>query len=510
MSPRITTALLALAILLGGVLLYARALDRVPPYLIHDEVQGALHAQAIASTGRGLDGRWLPMYFAEPGFAAGRDPIMIYVTAIGLQALPFTDAGVRTPTALVAVLNLLLMFFAARAIFGSTWAGLLAAVLLALTPIHFIRGRLLLSPLYSLPFMLAWLWTLRRFEEQPSTRRFITACVWLVVAMYSYLGAVVMVPLYLLMTMGVAAKSLRFRAAVLAAAVCLVCLLPMAAWYLANPDRNAQIVGAYQLAGARSISDVISDRIGLYWQFFDPSYLFISGDASLVNSTRTSGLFPWAFAALLPVGLIAMIRSRQPIAWVIAAGFLTAPLAAVISGGIEMNRVMFVIPFAVLTATGGAVSLAGRGALSRGIAVALVALVAVQFAAFHRHYMSDAYRAGAATWFSGNAREALRELIARAGSGPIYISDEIEWVQGLWRFYAIEANRLELLDRTIFFTDPPAIAAAGSMLICAADSPHCAATIASGAWRDVVRIPALGGHRTFVILQRGGTNDNSN
>ena len=142
--------------------------------------------------------------------------------------------------------------------------------------------------------------------------------------------------------------------------------------------------------------------------------------------------------------------------------------------------------------------------------MALVALVAFQFAGFHRHYLSDAYRAGAATWFSGNAREALRELIARAGSGPIYISDDIEWVQGLWRFYAIEANRLDLLERTVFFTDPPAMADAGSMLICPSDSGRCAATIASGAWRDVVRVPALGGHRTFVILQRGGTNDKSN
>ena len=510
MSPRITTALLVATIVLGGTLLYARALDRVPPYLIHDEVQGALHSQAIASTGRGLDGRLLPMYFAEPGFAAGRDPIMIYVTAIGLQVLPFTDAGVRTPTALIAVLNLVLMFFAARAIFQSTWAGLLAAVLLALTPIHFIRGRLLLSPLYSLPFMLAWLWSLRRFEDQPSPRRFITTCAWLVLAMYSYLGAVVMVPLYLLMTVGVAARSLRFRAVVLAAAVTIICLLPMAAWYLTNPDRNAQIVGAYQLTGTRSMAEVISDRISLYWQFFDPSYLFISGDASLVNSTRMSGLFPWAFAALLPVGLIAMVRSRQAVAWVIAAGFLTAPLAAVISGGIEMNRVMFVIPFAVLAATYGAVSLSKGGTLSKGIAAALVALVAFQFAGFHRHYMSDAYRAGAATWFSGNAREALRELIARAGSGRIYISAEIEWVEGLWRFYAIEANRLEMLERTTFFTEPPAVADAGAMLICPADSPHCAAIVASGSWRDVVRVPTLGGHRTFVILQRSGPNDKGN
>ena len=90
------------------------------------------------------------------------------------------------------------MFFAARALFRSTWLGLLAAGILALTPIHFIRGRLLLSPLYSIPFVLAWLWSLGGFEQHPSSRRFVAACVWLVLGMYSYLAAVVMMPIYLL------------------------------------------------------------------------------------------------------------------------------------------------------------------------------------------------------------------------------------------------------------------------------------------------------------------------
>ena len=63
MTPRITTALIAAAIVLGGTLLYTRALGYAPPYLIHDEVQSALQAHAIATTGHDLGGRLLPMYF---------------------------------------------------------------------------------------------------------------------------------------------------------------------------------------------------------------------------------------------------------------------------------------------------------------------------------------------------------------------------------------------------------------------------------------------------------------
>ena len=193
-------------------------------------------------------------------------------------------------------------------------------------------------------------------------------------------------------------------------------------------------------------------HLNLYWLFFDPAYLFVSGDPSLINSTRTTGLFPYAFALLLPIGLIAAVRAKQPLGWVLAAGFLAAPIVSVISGAIEMNRVMFVIPFAVLVAAFGAVALIdSRSALARMFAALLLVSVVWQFVGFYRDYMSDAYRMRAATWFSGNPREALRELIARAGSGPIYISGDIEWIHRFWRFYAIEAGRLDLVERTTYF-----------------------------------------------------------
>ena len=509
MTARTTTALIAATIVMAGALLYTTALDYVPPYLIHDEAQGALQAHSIATTGRDLSGRLLPLYFTEPEFPPGRDPALIYLTAFGLKVLPFSEAGARTPTALLAVLNLVLMFFAARALFQSTAAGVLAAILLALMPVHFIRGRLLLSPLYSIPFVLGWLWSLGRFEHQPSTRRFIGACAWLAIGMYSYLAAVVMMPLYLLMTLGVAARSLRWRAVVLAVATFIVCLLPMAAWYVTHPERNAQIVSAYQLSAGTGASlttaatTAAGKYLNLYWRFFDPAYLFASGDPSMINSTRTSGLMPMAFAVLLPAGLVALVRRKTPLAWVLVAGFLAAPVVSVISGAIEMNRVMFVIPFAALVATSGAMALwQSRSLAQRVLAAALVLSIGWQFAGFHRAYMSSGYRMTAANWFSGNVREALRELIGRSGDAPIYISSEIEWVHRMWRFYAIEAGRLDLVARTSYVSEAPLTAAAGSKWLCPETSARCSAAAASGAWQSVVVGPSFDGTHRYVILER--------
>ncbi len=166
MMSRTSTVLSIVLLVVAGWLLYATRLGEVPVYVMHDEAQGALQAQSIATTGRDLSGRLLPLYFTEPEFPPGRDPALIYVTALGLKLLPFTEAAVRTPTALIAVLNVVLTFLVARRLFQSNAMGLVAAGMLLLTPIHFIRGRLLLSPLYSIPFILAWLWSFARFEEE--------------------------------------------------------------------------------------------------------------------------------------------------------------------------------------------------------------------------------------------------------------------------------------------------------------------------------------------------------
>jgi 4-amino-4-deoxy-L-arabinose transferase-like glycosyltransferase len=502
MMSRTSTVLVIVLLVVTAGLLYAARLGDVPVYLMHDEAQGALQAQSIATTGRDLSGRLLPLYFTEPEFPPGRDPALIYVTALGLKLLPFNEAGVRTPTALIAVLNVVLTFFVARRLFQSTAMGLVAAGMLLFTPIHFIRGRLLLSPLYSIPFILAWLWALARFEADRTPRTLAMAAIWLGLGAYSYLAAVVMMPIYLAVTLVIGYRRLGLSAAARAAAAFAATLIPMVLWYVTHPERNAQIVSAYQLdANAES---PLSRWIGLYWSFFDPSFLFVTGDASLVNSTREAGFFPMVFAILLPIGLYGMVRSRQPVPLAIAMGLVTAPLVSMISGAIEMNRVMFAIPFGVLVAAYGIdMMLRARPVAIRAAAVLLLLASAWQFAGFYSGYFGG-YGRAAAPWVAGNCREALRALMARAAAtqGPIYISQEIEWVHRTWRFYAIADGRPDMIDRASYFLGTaPADAAPGAPLICLASTARCQALRQNG-WTEVATVASLDGSRAFTLLER--------
>ena len=499
---RLPVTFLSVALLAGAATwLYATRLDETPVYLMHDEAQGALQAHSIATTGRDLTGRLLPVYFTEPEFPPGRDPLLIYVTALLLKFAPFSQASVRAAAALIATLNVVLMFLVARRLFQSTAMGLVAAALLLLTPIHFIRGRLLLSPLFTIPFILLWVWTLWRFTVQPTTARLAASAAVLGVGMYSYLAAVAMMPLYLLITLAIGYRRLGLRAVITSGAVFLATLLPMAAWYVTHPERNAEIVSAYQLE--TSTSSAVARWVRLYWGFFDPSFLFISGDASAINSTREAGFFPMAFAVLIPIGVYALIRSRQPLEIAIALGFLTAPLVSMISGAIEMNRVMFAIPFGVLAASYGAHTLLGKRVLiARAAALALLASVAWQFAGFYSGYMGS-YRMTSAEWFAGSAREGVRAAMNRAAgtTAPIYVSPDIEWVHRTWRFYALADGKSDMIGRVVYAKDPPADAAPGSVFLVASTSDREDAARRAG-WRQVETATSIDGSRSFSILLR--------
>lgn len=515
--------------------LYATRLGFAPVYLMHDESQFALQAQAIAATGRDLSGHRLPIYFTEPEFPAGRDPVIIYATAAVLRALALSESSVRLATALTGVLNVVLMFLVGRRLFKSDLLALIAAMLMALTPAHFIRSRLVLSPFYSIPFILAWLLWLARFLDRPDRRTLGVAAAWLGLGVYTYLACMVMMPVYLLITAWIAyrrqipgpvlserefdevevSRVEGWRSALLIGF--LVPLLPMAAWYVTHPERYAQIIDAYKLysAGATPIEgavrlaayDSVRLRLNLVWSFFSPEFLFISGDSSFINSTRQIGLFPLAFAVLIPAGLYQLARNGGDMGRVVLAGFVTAPLASVVSGAIEMNRIMYAIPFGVLTAAFGARALLGaRQQLWRWAAVAMLVSVPLQFAGFYRDYIGR-YRVASSFWFGGNLRAALTDVIRLEGeqTRPVYISGTIPFANRYWRFYALVERRSDLIDQATFYepqkldsaTVPP-----GSHLVCAIRQGGCEPQSSSGMWTRVSTAVEPDGTESFAVFER--------
>jgi 4-amino-4-deoxy-L-arabinose transferase-like glycosyltransferase len=498
----VTASLIAIAV--AG--LYATRLGFSPIYLMHDESKFALQAQAIAATGRDLTGHRLPVYFTEEEFPAGRDPLIIYATAAALKVLPLSEAAVRLPTALLGVLDVVLMFFLARRLFGSDRMGAVGAMVLALAPGHF------------LPFILAWLLSLTRFHGGGRRRDLIAAAAWLGIGMYSYLACMVMMPVYLALTIWIVAERRAWPLLPAAAWGFAIPLVPMALWYATHAERYSQIIDAYRLfnAGQRGTEAVPSLgllatlrlRLDLYWSFFSPDFFFLSGQPSLIDSTRTAGIFSIALAVFMPVGAYVLIRGKAgAIGRVIVIGLLTAPLATVISGHIEMNRVLFVIPFGVLVAMFGAdAMLRARQAAWRSMAVALLAAIPLQFWGFYHHYMGE-YRSASSGYFGGNLRDALVNVVSRQTEGgrPVYLSRRIPFVDRYWRFYSIAQGRSELIDRAAVVdtqTSDLGSAPPGAALVCAANDDACLALLASQAWVKVHSALEPDGTPTFTVYER--------
>ena len=146
----------ALAAALTAIL-YIPGLAVSPPHLTHDEIKFALQAKSIADTGRDFNGRRFAVYFPEPGYSAGRDPVCIYLTAGALAVLPLDERSIRLPSVIVGALGVGLIFLLAHRLFGRASLAWLVAALLALTPTYYIHSRLALSVIYPVPFVLLWL-----------------------------------------------------------------------------------------------------------------------------------------------------------------------------------------------------------------------------------------------------------------------------------------------------------------------------------------------------------------
>jgi hypothetical protein len=243
------------------------------------------------------------------------------------------------------------------------------------------------------------------------------------------------------------------------------------------------------------------------WSFFSPEYLFVFGDSSLINSTRAIGLFAIAFAILLPIGLYRIAAGRGgALGWMCAAGLLTAPLAAIISGGIEMNRVQFVVPFAVLVATFGVQALLTAPVRAyRVVAGVLLLTAALQFFGFYADYMGR-YRDAASRWFGGDIRAALTEAIDRGGDGDaILLQRGIPFIDRYWRFYALAHGRRDVVGRETLFEwadlDRQALPD-DAVLVCAASEATCAGLAADGRWRLVRSVTEPDGTVTFSVFER--------
>jgi 4-amino-4-deoxy-L-arabinose transferase-like glycosyltransferase len=470
--------------------LYSWRLGEAPVYLSPDEAIISVDAHTLASTGYDVQGERLPLYFKiqMPGETRWGwfTPAIFYVSALFQRVLRLSEWAVRLPTVCVGVVDVILLYWVGRKIFRSDAHALFAAGVLALAPAHFMLSRYALDYVYPLPFLLAWLFCLLAFVEESRLPWLFAASALLGIGFYSYIASVVMMPLYLALTGLVLLRTRQpARAYAIAAIAFALPLLPFVVWFLNHPTALSDTAARYELYDARTLGLLrgvrdffgylnLDRRSGLYWSYFNPSFLFFSGDSHMTFSTRSVGVLLMPLAVLLPLGVYQAIVRRPAVSTVLVLiGFVTAPVAAVlVPESSAIIRATALLPFAALLAALGmeflwsapgvsppksslvAVGSAGvalglcygvwmlatRGRVGtltvmltvassamlaaafmtrpwhsgRLVASVLAVFLPIQFGSFWADYFTD-YRVRSNYWLGGNVRGALEQLIDRAG-----------------------------------------------------------------------------------------------
>lgn len=516
-AARLARTCLTMAVMLvAAVVLYAWQLDRL--YLVHDEVIYALNAHAIATTWRDLSGQFLPISFPVVGtfFAT---PMNIYFTALFLKAAPLTEAIVRLPSVFVGVACIGLVFLIGRRIFKRDSLAALAAGMLALTPAQFIHSRLGTDHLYTVVLMLGWLLCLLDVKTERQVLRIAAASALLGLGVYSYLGALITMPVCFLITIATLyGLGFRSKAPYLAAALGASSpVLPFVAWHLLHPDQYAkqmQMYGLYDSARLESASGAgrlasyanAIDRVSVYWDYFSPSFLFFAGDTGLINGTRYAGVFLWPLMVLLPAGVYRLVvQQRSSAGWLLVMCLAASPLAAtVVAERYKINRALVMLPLAALVATAGVEMLWGsRQRIWRACAIVLVAAMPWQFAGFYRDYFVD-YPVRSFSWFEYNIRGGMEDVIARqVEPAPVFIASNIQWADYYWPFYLAKHGRHDLRAHTTYIDlslpGAAALVPPGGVLLCRV--ADVAAMKAAGL-RELRAITEPDGSQSFAVMHR--------
>lgn len=518
MSRNVRLALFAALVLA----FYGSALPHTPPHFHHDEAIIALQAHSIAHTGHDIEGRRLPLYFFMPhlGDRAWYQPMIIYFTALFLEVLPSGEMAFRFPTAVIATIDALLMFFVARRLFGGDRWGWLAAVLLAATPTHYLLGRVAFDFIYPLPFILGWLWALLVYLERREPKRLFLATSILGVGFYSYIASIAMMPVYLALTLFVllAMRALTMRTFIIAAAGFAWPLLLLVPWIIREPTFVQDVLHRYSMTSDKPepfrVSS-IADRITLYWTFFNPAFLFVMGGFThFTASMRLVGVFLLPFIVLIPLGFIQMITSvRTPMSVLIALGFFTAPLAAVLTVNepYASSRQLAILVFGVLIAVYGIQRAMQWRGLGRLVAICIFVLLPVHFVFSIQHYFVK-YHGYSAAEFEFNHEDALAELISHNTSDhpqPVYLTatgDPHNWIDAFWRLALAIHKRDDLLANTHYFDsskgDVIDTIPAGAFVFASTEDKALLEAVKTGQFTEVFRAPEPADEPVYYVLQK--------
>jgi 4-amino-4-deoxy-L-arabinose transferase-like glycosyltransferase len=389
---------------LALILIVAAALrlvncDASPPGVHIDEASNIFNANCLLMTGHDEHGKPTPIFHTR-AFGDNRSALFLYVLQIPQLLAGMSICASRAASAVCGVAAVGLIYFIGARLFSRP-VGLIAALMLALTPWHIQHSRWAHEASIA-PFLtLGAVAMLVGLRKQAPVWRFALAGLITGVACYGYGAVRIFLPAFLLLAVvfnarvwapSLRERLLRLRAAVLIGALLLV-FTPLVVKHFTDPAINTRLLAgrAWETTdGALVRSWKIARR---YPMAYSPAFLFVRGarDPSQMPP-RGFGTLHWYEAPLLLAGVIVLASKwRDLSSRLVAAGLLAYPLSDLLLDGRGANVLRLMPGLAFLTLA-GAVGAAwvwervttrrARRAARRSLAVGALLVVAVSSTLF--------------------------------------------------------------------------------------------------------------------------------
>jgi 4-amino-4-deoxy-L-arabinose transferase-like glycosyltransferase len=499
---------------------YLIGLERLPIVLGGDEAQFAVHAESLARSGRDLNGTTFPVFIriADPlvpnnNSGIWYQPLLFYVIAPFVKVFGISEWAVRLPVALLALVDIWLMYAIGRRMFADRRYAVGAALLLTLTPAHLIVSRQALDYVAPLPFVLGWFLLLLQFLDGGRIRSVALAGFLLGAGLFSYIAAWVLMPIYFLFTT-IAIWRSRWprRPALVACAVGFgLPAIALALALAANQEMLTSTLLRYEVGGTLAQRPGLAERAALYWDYFNPSFLFFAGGSSPTQATSRVGVFLLGLLPLIAAGLRSIWTAPAGRALIAAAAFVAAPLPIALTmppaAAYSIARAMTLLPFGILIAVHGLQAMIRERRL-RMITIMLLISIPCQFFLFARDYHGDYQMRAAARLDPGHVGAIADAVIAHeAGTAvpAVYLSDRIDDGGVRWRFFMLKHDRLDLWarSRSINLTHTFPAVEPGALIVCYASEPDTVSLRAKG-YEAVAEIRGVAGEPAAVVLKAPG------
>lgn len=315
-------------ILFAAFLLRIVQLESVPPGFYKDEAFIGYDDFSLLHTGKDFHGNPWPLYFEDSW--DWRNPVYYYLTIPSIAIFGLTVFATRLAAVFFGTFSILALFLLARELFDEKKA-LLAAAFVAISPWSLQFSRIAFEATALPAFFLFALWLFLRGFRHP--KNWIASFVFFALSLYTYITAIIFIPLFLISLFIIFKKELIVakKQLILPIILFLILSLPLITTAIFSPNTFFARSGSVSVF---SNPDYPLTKIYTnYLQYFSVDFLFENGDHNLRVSPPGYGKLLWFMSPLLIAGVYTSFSSlknkknRLLLAWLLlfpVAGFLTA------------------------------------------------------------------------------------------------------------------------------------------------------------------------------------------